>query len=98
MPAAEDLSQPSEASYAPLNRPYRREMRDGRVSTSAARLSDSGSRMGAADCSQVRSDAVTVPQPKPLTCPNTTRQVLWPAVRVVRDEEAAGSNPATPTR
>jgi hypothetical protein len=54
--------------------------------------------MGAADRVQMRSGAVIVPRSRPLTCPDVSRQAACTAVCSVRDEEAAGSNPATPTR
>ena len=56
-----------------------------------------GSEMGAVGRCEVRSEAVTVPGQTSLTCGCFRRQRLCRGVRSVRDEEAAGSNPATPT-
>jgi len=61
-------------------------------------VSDFGSRMGAADRVQVRPNEVIVTHTMPLNSPNVGCQVTCPLVCSVREEEAAGSNPATPTR
>ena len=58
---------------------------------------DFGSQMGATTRSPVRSDAVSVTAYSVLSRANTSYQPACTGVRVVRDEEAAGSNPATPT-
>jgi hypothetical protein len=57
-----------------------------------------GSEMGALGRCQVRSEAVTGPGQTSLTCGCFRQQRLCRGVRSVRDEEAAGSNPATPTQ
>ena len=48
-------------------------------------------------CGQLRSDAVSLTVHGALTSTYITHQVRYSNVCVVRDEEAAGSNPATPT-
>ena len=53
--------------------------------------------MGAVACGPVRLDAVSVAAYSVLNRANTSYQPACTAVSVVRDEEAAGSNPATPT-
>jgi hypothetical protein len=75
-----------------------------RISTRRARMprtcavSDSGSGMGAEVFPQLRSDAVYEADRRSLTCADACEQVLCTSACPVRDEEAAGSNPATPTR
>jgi hypothetical protein len=75
-----------------------------RISTRRARTprtgaaSDSGSGMGAEVFRQLRSDAVYQADRRSLTCADACEQALRTLARPVRDEEAAGSNPATPTR
>jgi hypothetical protein len=54
--------------------------------------------MGAAIRRELRSDAVIVPAREALTCGNVLEQRFCLPARSVRDEEAAGSNPAAPTR
>jgi hypothetical protein len=61
-------------------------------------VSGSGSRMGAAAIWQMRPDAVIVALSMPLTCGNVIELLFRRLERSVRDEEAAESNPATPTR
>ncbi len=61
------------------------------------RVSDSGSGARAASSAHVRSDAVSLTARSALTSPYISHQVCYPNVCAVRDEEAAGSNPATPT-
>jgi hypothetical protein len=51
----------------------------------------------AANCAQTRSDAVIVPTRQALKCGNVLEQQLCLPAHSVRDEEVAGSNPATPT-
>jgi hypothetical protein len=46
----------------------------------------------------VRSDAVNAAMHNALTSAYITKQVRYSNVCAVRDEEAAGSNPATPTQ
>jgi hypothetical protein len=46
---------------------------------------------------QLRSDAVSLTEHSALTSTYIPHQVRYSNVCVVRDEEAAGSNPATPT-
>jgi hypothetical protein len=53
--------------------------------------------MGVADRAQVCSSAVILARSRPLTCLNVGYEDTRPPVCSVRDEEAAGSNPATPT-
>ena len=60
-------------------------------------VAHSGSSMGAAKRRHVRSDAVIVAASIPMTCGDVVHQRLCRMERLVRDEEAAGSNPATPT-
>jgi hypothetical protein len=62
-------------------------------------LSDSGSereRPAPRICGQLRSDAVSLTVHSALTSAYIHDQVRYSNVCVVRDEEAAGSNPATP--
>jgi hypothetical protein len=54
--------------------------------------------MGAAARGRVRLDAVSVTACGALSRADTSDQPTCTCVRAVRDEEAAGSNPATPTR
>jgi hypothetical protein len=54
--------------------------------------------MGAETCRQVCSDAVYHAVRRPLTCADMGKQATCTLVCSVRDEEAAGSNPATPTQ
>ena len=54
-------------------------------------------RSAARTCGQVRLDAASVTVRDVLTSIYSAHQVGCSNVRVVRDEEAAGSNPATPT-
>jgi hypothetical protein len=54
--------------------------------------------MGAAVRGLVRSDAVSEAACSVLSRADTSDQPACTDVSVVRDEEAAGSNPATPTR
>jgi hypothetical protein len=63
-----------------------------------ARVSDSGSGMGAEVSRQALSSAVYQAARGLLTCPYGREQAVRTPERPVRDEEAAGSNPATPTR
>jgi len=58
---------------------------------------DSGSETGAASRARVRPDAVNLTVLSALTSAHNPHQVCCSNVRAVRDEEAAGSNPATPT-
>ena len=75
---------------------------DGHQRTRFGAVSDSGSQFGSGDrppaavrCGQaLRSWLFRVL----LTCWNIIKQRLWWSACSVRDEEAAGSNPATPTR
>ena len=46
---------------------------------------------------QMRSDAISLTAHSALTSSYVPHQVRYSNVCVVRDEEAAGSNPATPT-
>ena len=48
-------------------------------------------------CGQIRSDTVRLTEHSALTSTYAPHQVRYSNVCVVRDEEAAGSNPATPT-
>ena len=61
-------------------------------------VSDSGSRMGAAGRRQVRSEAVAVPRPMPVTCRNVRQQRLCRAAHLVRIEGVRGSNPLSSTQ
>jgi hypothetical protein len=54
--------------------------------------------MGAEALRQVRSDTVYEADRGSVTCADAREQALRNPARPVRDEEAAGSNPATPTR
>ena len=54
--------------------------------------------MGAASACQRRSGSVCVAGRRSLTCADAFEQALCTPARPVRDEEAAGSNPATPTQ
>jgi hypothetical protein len=54
-------------------------------------MSDFGSEMGAADYAQVRSSAVIVTQPRPLTWPNIANQATRHPVCLVRIEGVRGS-------
>jgi len=60
-------------------------------------MSDSGSETGAASRAHVRPDAVSLTACSAPTGAYSPHQVPYSNVRAVRDEEAAGSNPATPT-
>jgi hypothetical protein len=60
-------------------------------------VSDSRSEMGAAKLRQMPSGAASRFRPLPLTCADVSGQDGRTDARLVRDEEAAGSNPATPT-
>ena len=60
-------------------------------------VSDSGSGMGAAGDCQLRSEAVTVPDWKPLTCGNVAQQRVCQVGRSVRIEGVRGSNPLSST-
>ena len=60
-------------------------------------VSDSGSETGAASSAHTRSDAVSLTVHSALTSTYIPHQVRYSNVCVVRDEETAGSNPATPT-
>ena len=62
------------------------------------RVSGSGSGMGAASFRQTRSDAVSLAVRASLSWADMLKQGTRTPARPVRDEEAAGSNPATPTR
>ena len=62
-----------------------------------AAVVDSGSRMGAADRCEMRSEAVTVPSWKSLTCGNVLRQQLCGTVCSVRIEGVMSSNPLSST-
>ena len=59
--------------------------------------SGSGSETGAASRPHLRSNAVNVAAHNTLTSTYITNQACYSNVYAVRDEEAAGSNPATPT-
>jgi hypothetical protein len=61
------------------------------------KVSDSGSRMGATTYGPVRLDAVNVTACGALSRADASGQPTCTCVRAVRDEEAAGSNPANPT-
>ena len=61
-------------------------------------VSDFGSEAGAATRPQIRSGAVTVVTPNGVNCAYAAYQRPCTGGGGVRDEEAAGSNPATPTR
>jgi hypothetical protein len=61
-------------------------------------VSDSGSETGAASRAHMRPGAVGLTALSALISTYGPHQVCYPNVRVVRDEEAAGSNPTTPTR
>jgi hypothetical protein len=60
-------------------------------------VSDSGSETGAASRAHVWPDAVSLTVHSTPTSAYSPHQVRYSNVRAVRDEEAAGSNPATPT-
>ena len=60
-------------------------------------VSDSGSETGAASLMHMRSNAVNLAMHNALTSTYIPNQVHYSNVCAVRDEEAAGSNPATPT-
>ena len=62
------------------------------------RLSDFGSRMGAARLGQAASDAVIVTLRRSPTCARTVTRVLWPLEHCVRIEGVRGSNPLSSTR
>jgi hypothetical protein len=62
------------------------------------RLSDSGSRMGAARLGQVASDAVIVSLRRPLTCAKAVTWPVWPVEHCVRIEGVRGSNPLSSTQ
>jgi hypothetical protein len=62
-----------------------------------AGVSDSGSKMGATARGPVRLDAVSRAACSALSRIDTSEQPACTRARAVRDEEAAGSNPATPT-
>jgi hypothetical protein len=64
----------------------------------AAGVSGSGSRMGADSVGDMRPDAVVDDELRLLTCANAGGQGPRSSQRSVRDEDAAGSNPATPTQ
>jgi len=57
----------------------------------------SGSEMGASSVCQKRSGSVSHTYRSSLTCANAREQRMRNPAYLVRDEEAAGSNPATPT-
>jgi len=59
---------------------------------------DSGSETGATSRAHLRSNAVNVAAHNVLTSTYVPNQVCCSNVCAVRDEEAAGSNPATPTQ
>ena len=59
---------------------------------------DSGSEMGAEAFRQVRSDTVEEADRGSVTCADARELTFCTSARPVRDEEAAGSNPATPTK
>ena len=59
---------------------------------------DPGSQTGVTSRPHLRSSAVNVAMHHALTSAHITDQVGYPNVCAVRDEEAAGSNPATPTQ
>jgi hypothetical protein len=60
-------------------------------------MSDSGSETGAASRELVSPDAVVFIVGGALTRAHNNHQVHYSNVCAVRDEKAAGSNPATPT-
>ncbi len=68
-----------------------------RAPSSHKSVSDSGSEMGVTVSAQVRSDAVSMSACSFLTSADVSHQVACTRASAVRDEEAAGSNPATPT-
>ena len=53
--------------------------------------------MGAATCAQARSGAVSLDVRSFLTSADISHRLGYTRAGPVRDEEAAGSNPATPT-
>ena len=61
-------------------------------------MSDSGSEMGADNLRQKLSDAASLRRTHSLTCTDVSRQRYRTDACLVRDEEAAGSNPAIPTQ
>jgi hypothetical protein len=63
-----------------------------------ARLSDFGSRMGAARLGQATSDAVSVTLRRSLTCADTVTWPVWPVEHCVRIEGVRGSNPLSSTQ
>ena len=64
---------------------------------SSSGVSDSGSEMGATTRGPVRLDAASVTACGVLSRVDTSYQPTCTGVSAVRDEEGAGSNPATPT-
>jgi hypothetical protein len=60
-------------------------------------VSDSGSEMGAEASRQAPSDTACDGTRTPLTSLDSREQAARTSALPVRDEEAAGSNPATPT-
>jgi hypothetical protein len=58
----------------------------------------SGSEMGAGAFGQVRSDTVREADRGSVTCADARELTSWTSARPVRDEEVAGSDPATPTK
>ena len=60
-------------------------------------VSDSGSETGAASRVHAWSDTVSLTEHSALTSAYIHNQISYSNVCAVRDEEAAGSNPATPT-
>jgi len=66
--------------------------------TTLAGESDFGSRVGAGTRCPVRSNAVNATACSVLSRVDSSDQSTCTSVRVVRDEEAAGPNPATPTQ
>ena len=61
-------------------------------------MSEFGSGLGAASNHQMRPDAASRADHRSLTCADPPEQTVRTPACPVRDEEAAGSNPATPTR
>src|SRR5512146_1860621 len=73
-------------------------LQGGRTARRRLVVSNFGSEMGAATCRQLRSDTGIVAALYALTCSNVYKQQSCCPERSVRDEEAAGSDPATPTQ
>ena len=63
-----------------------------------ARLSDSGSRMGAASLGQATPRAVSLTMHRSLTCADTVTKLFSPVEHCVRIEGVRGSNPLSSTK